>query len=405
MLLALAWALVSGSAAATAAVTLGFKGTAYDFEVISDIVDEFNRLHPEIHVTAINMAAGGSWIDRLNVWFAAGTPPDVIKMEYARSVGFVAQGLVRPLDDLIARDQEFDLSDFFPVAIAAHTFDGQVYAIPQEAQPLTMFVNKSQLEPVGVPMPGIDWTVDDLIEAAKKATRDISGDGIPDVYGWQFDTSFTRTEPFLKAFGGELLSPDGKEFILNHPNNLQALRFFHDAVYVHGVRGGTFQRGDVAFYSFGGPWSVPQYRASLPDADWDILPSPAGPGGHATTLGSDGYYIASATEYPAEAWELIKFITNEQNLTRLMQHGTIIPPRPALVEEFMRLHQLANQPPYNLEAYMKGIQIASPSRVFPNFVMAEGIFINYLNQAWDGKQSVEAVVEQMLPLLNSMLLN
>lgn len=54
---------------------------------------------------------------------------------------------------------------------------------------------------------------------------------------------------------------------------------------------------------------------------------------------------------------------------------------------------------------MKGIQIASPSRVFPNFVMAEGIFINYLNQAWDGKQSVEAVVEQMLPLLNSMLLN
>lgn len=403
VLIASVWLVISVPVLGKAEITLGFKGTHEDFEVILQLVEEFNRLNPDIEAVAINIAAGGSWIDRLNVWFAGGTPPDVIKMEYARAVGYVSQGFVQPLDHFIARDVEFDINDFFPISIAAHTFSGQKYAIPQEAQPMTVFVNRTHMDQVGIPMPSNDWTVDELLEAAKKGTIDVSGDGEPDIYGWQFDTSFTRTEPFLKAFGGQLLSDDGQQFILDHPNNLRALQFFHDAIHIHGVKGGAFQRGNVLFYSFGGPWSVPQYRSSLPDMEWDILPSPAGPGGQATTFASDGYYIASATDYPDEAWELVKFITNAESLRRLMRHGTIVPPRPGLIDDFLGIYRLGDQPPRNVNAYMKGIEIASPSVVYPNFVAAEQLFKNTLDGAWAGRYPVETAVQQMLPLLNNLL--
>lgn len=399
--LAALWVLGGSPAAAKATLVLGFKGTHEDYMAVQELVEEFNQSRTDIEASVTNMAAGGSWIERLSVWFAAGTPPDVIKMEYQRSVGYVAQGLVQPLDPFIARDSEFDLGQFFPIAVAAHTFGGQVYALPQEAQPFTIFINKTHLDRVGLDMPSIDWTVDDLLEAAKKGTIDSSGDGVPDIYGWAFDTSFTRIEPFLRAFGGQLLADDLSRFVLDSPESVEALQFLHDAIHVHGVRGGNFLQRNVLIYSFGGPWSVPQYRRSLPDVAWDILPAPGGPGGRGTTLGSDGYYIASDTQYPDAAWELVKFITSEKSLERLMQHGTILPARSTLVDAFMQLH--GEQPPENLAAYMKGIEIAFPTSVFPNFVQAEQLFIQSLNEVWNGNVPVRTAVENLVPQLNNYL--
>lgn len=388
-------------ALAKANIVFGFKGGAAELEIAKQIVEGFNRSHSNIEVEVLDLTAGGDWPTKLSVLFAAGTPPDVVRMEYQRSFGYVADGLLQPLDPFIAKDKSFRIRDFFPVSIAAHSVAGKVYALPQEAQPFTMFVNRTELDKAGFTVPGMDWTMDQLLDMARKTTRDANGDGRPEIFGWQFDVSTTRLEPYFMAFGARWLNDEKTRFMLDSPQAQRALQFLADAVNVYQVKGGKFDQGTAVFYGMGGPWMVPGYRQSIKGWDWDILPAPGGPGGRGTTLGSDGYYIAKGTRNPEAAWEFIKYITSAESLTRMTEQGNLFPARSAVAIAYA--NKKPSQPPFSLGAYMKGIEITRPTQTYRQFVVAERTFTETMNKVFANQIGPSEAAGQLLPPLNALL--
>jgi multiple sugar transport system substrate-binding protein len=278
---------------------------------------------------------------------------------------------------------------------------GKVYGIPQEAQPFIMFANKTRLEEHGFSMPGFDWTVDELVAMARKLTRDTNQDGKVDLYGWQFDSSVTRFEPFLMAFGARMLSEDGSQSMLNSPLAARAFQFYHDAAVQFGVKGGSFQQGTAVFYSMGGPWMVPGFRKSISGWDWDILPAPGGPGGRGTTLGSDAMYISSTCKHPEAAWKFIKYLTSVEGLGLLSREGNVIASRQQVAVNYV--NRKPSEPPYNLAAYLASIEIARPTQVFKRFINADVLFGQIAGQLWNNQISIPAALDSLATQINAML--
>ena len=393
-------ASVSLAAAAQQQIVFGFKGSLAELEIAQEIVRRFNAAQDDIEVVILNMAgAGVSWPERLTTLFAGGAAPDVIRMEYQRSYPFIKEDLLLPLDEFIARDPSFNIDDFFPVAIEAHTVDGHVYGIPQEAQPFTVFVNTRRLDEAGLALPSHDWDMDSFVEIARRP-RVVDHESKEVHYGWQLETSLTRFAPFLYAFGADFVSPDRTAFAITSPQMIEALEYLQRAYLDTGVIGGSFQAGQSTLY-LGGPWMVPGFHDQLADVSWDIMAVPGGPGGRGTTLGSDAYHINKQSSSPELAWEFIKYITSEESLSLMAEGGSIVPARrtwPTTTSPGR-----ANSRPTTSKRIWWASRSRAPTPMIRNFFDVARI----LEPAWlevvQGKYNAARRMEEILPQLVGLL--
>ncbi|WP_246120307.1 ABC transporter substrate-binding protein [Cohnella terricola] len=119
-----------------------------------------------------------------------------------------------------------DLNEF---ALAPFVIEGKTYGIPIDAYGMTITINKKLFEKKGVPLPPLDWTWDDLIEAAKAVNDPAKGIAgfIPMGKGTEAGWNWTN---FLYAAGGEVQSvADGKvTATFNSEAGLKALQFYKD---------------------------------------------------------------------------------------------------------------------------------------------------------------------------------
>ena len=141
------------------------------------------------------------------------------------------------LDDLVAKDK-YDLNLYWPGAVAACKFDGGLWALPYKIHPgpTVIYYNVKQMKEAGVTMPEkqcASW--DDLKKAAKAATKDGR-------FGLQLNlTSGGATNTpqpvtmFLRSWGTDIYSPDGKKSNLNDPKAKEAIRFMYDLMHTDKV--------------------------------------------------------------------------------------------------------------------------------------------------------------------------
>ena len=90
-----------------------------------------------------------------------------------RDRGAPNKGVIgQPLDDLIAAEKH-DLSQYFPSVIKAMTREGKVWGLPYAVAygPNIFYYNEDLLKSMGVAPPTAEWTVDDLLALAQKATK------------------------------------------------------------------------------------------------------------------------------------------------------------------------------------------------------------------------------------------
>jgi len=128
-------------------------------QVITEIFEERHD------VEIATFSPGGFSSQKILSAIVGGTPPDVLPVGlYAKD--WVGRGVVRPLDDLIARDRDgpygIHLEDFYEASLEAVTFEGQIYALPDWAISFTLYYNKDILVQAGL--------VDESGEARPPAT-------------------------------------------------------------------------------------------------------------------------------------------------------------------------------------------------------------------------------------------
>jgi ABC-type glycerol-3-phosphate transport system substrate-binding protein len=237
---------------------------------------------------------------------------------------FAARGAALPLDDLINKDKAFKLSDWPARAVEAlRVVQNKVYALPVRGQVAYVFLfwNRDMLRQNGIPEPTRDWTLDQLVEQAKRLPR-TSPDFFPIGYSWG---NFEMMVSNLRMLGAEMFTPSsgpGTKCILDSPQAQQAIRWFYEnskagLLTPRSYAGAAprFAQGQFAFrinHLAGARTSV---RTAVRDSfEWTFDLGPKGPtGSRGGQMSLDTQQITATTRSKAGAWELLKWITSKES--------------------------------------------------------------------------------------------
>ena len=157
------------------ALRVAILGTAQDAEGRKTIVDEFNKLHPDIpvQVQGIQGADWSQFFAKVLTLVAAGTPPDVCYVA-TEGVQLFADRLGEPLDRYVTRDRgdmENYFSDVHPSLVEAAMYEGSLFQIPIDFNAANIYYNTSAFEQAGLERPPDDWTKDDFHEVARQMQK------------------------------------------------------------------------------------------------------------------------------------------------------------------------------------------------------------------------------------------
>ena len=194
--------------------------------------------------------------------------------------------------------------------------EGQFQGLPVLFGSRNIWYNKTLFQKEGLEDPYTqykrgEWTMERFLEAARRLTK-FDERGMATQFGVLASPLDAWT--FVWAFGGDILTPDGKRCIIDTPEAIEGLRLMRDLVYKWHVspttaesamNAYTFESGRIAmFFQWAG--QTPIYR-KIRDFEWDVVPVPAGPRGRISMLKGNQLIMYRHARHPQEAWRFMKF--------------------------------------------------------------------------------------------------
>ncbi|WP_019421632.1 ABC transporter substrate-binding protein [Paenibacillus sp. OSY-SE] len=167
-----------------------------------------------------------------------GGPPEEGKTNQEDVPSLAQQGYLRPVDDLINLDDPK-----WPKKIKEFSsFGGKIYGLVENVGAgAGLYYNRTLLKREGLEAPHElikkgEWTWDKYLEMAKKATKDLNGDGAIDQWGIVSYAPVHARQLVYSNNGNIVEDKDGKlNFGLGDPNSMEALRFLYDLHNTHKV--------------------------------------------------------------------------------------------------------------------------------------------------------------------------
>lgn len=295
---------------------------------LQDNVTEFNRTHPDIHVTFQQL----SWSDYMQKLLSAiqsGNPPDISGGDSGIAFNMAAQGQALDISDLYAEwEADGTLEDMTPWAYQKWDWNGMHPGITWQFDSRAIYYRKDLLEKAGLDVPTTweEWM------AAAKAMHDpengVAGMALPGKQG-SYDTDQFWMTLVLQAGGG--IADEEGNLAIDSEANLQALQFEKELVDCCTARGTAswsftevlraYEEGKAAM-AFGGGWFIADMKKNAPEVyeNTGILPVLVGPGGeeaaHIVSF-ANPWLIYNQTEHPEEAKEFLRWMMLPENLNKL----------------------------------------------------------------------------------------
>ena len=209
-------------------------------------------------------------------------------------------------------DRDIKINDYYQEVVENLKYKGNIYALPLGFNVHVLYYNTELFDEAGVSYPDESWTWKELLEAAKRLTKDKNNDGRIDQFGF---IPF-NAESLIKQNGGDILNKEGTECIINSIEAIEALEFLHDLIYKYRVSptpAESLSQSTIHLFQMkrlvmfiGGRWVGCEFR-KVKSLRWAIAPVPAGKAGRAVPLSIDSMAIVSQSRHPEEAWEFIKY--------------------------------------------------------------------------------------------------
>ena len=257
----------------------------YELDVERRVANAYEEAHPRIRVVLESSPTG--YEERLLTSIAAGHPPDVYLMDSPDIPTFVDRGLALDLAPF-ASGLGFEEDQVFSQVLGAFQRGASLFAFPKDFTPMVLYVNRGVLRGAGVaPPPPTGWTWPEFQEAAMRATSDADGNGIPEVYGFDFPRNLYQWVPFVWSAGGDILGEEGTvaRGFMDAPPAIEAFRFLTGLVESGVTPSAQFlQQGDPArearFASGGqafllsGHWTLRVFRDMMDSGELDLAVAP-----------------------------------------------------------------------------------------------------------------------------------
>ena len=292
--------------------------------LIEQICADFNKEHPDIVVEPVYTGNYDDTVTKIQTAIQGGTPPDVFVSLATQRFTMASTGMAMPLDDLIAADGEEGqayIDDFLDGFMLDSYVDGKIYSIPFQRSTMVLFYNKDAFAEVGLDPEDPPETWEEVVEYGQKLTNENRyGVGLALNSGsaqWAF-TGFCLQN---SANGENLMTEDGKQVLIDTPENVEALQFWLDLQNKYQIMApGIVQWTDLPTQFLAGEVAMIYHTtgnmANINDnAEFEFgtafLP------GHkrvAAPTGGGNFYISSgiSEERVQAAWKFIKFATETE---------------------------------------------------------------------------------------------
>ena len=282
-------------------------------------------------------------------------------------------------------DRSFSADDFMPAAFRAFQWDGGVWALPVSTDVNLLVYDAAAFDKAGVPHPDAKWTLNDLSDAATRLTQKDS-DGKVTLPGMiLYDSS-----ALLYALGGTKFYDDSVQPVLPRFATPTYIALLNNLLKL-------YQSGSASNKSNDNVQKVPlrfEGIYTLANSAPDQTPMSAAllPGGKAL-LNVYGFAISQATQYPNQAYALIKFLTNSAQVSNSYFGGR--PARKSLMNTSM------TNTPFTPLKFPPETQVIIDQAFANGISPSDLLFSDYMNRAFDKMQSDNIDAQTALQTLES----
>jgi len=219
----------------------GLTGT--DGAVFAVMLQQFTEAHPEVCLHSEGIP-WDTFFQKYPTAVAAGTPPDMVIFHAAEVNQMASEGLMMPVDEIIFADGTLNQDDFNSVLMDSITYEGHVMAVPFDNHGWLLWYNTKLIEDAGLDPNNLPKNGDEFLQWAQILTTDVNGlhptdEGFDkdNVEVWAHEFTWPRyTIPTtLWQFGGDVTNEAGTECLLDSPESIAAVQYWHDMMYKYYV--------------------------------------------------------------------------------------------------------------------------------------------------------------------------
>lgn len=289
------------------------------------LFDKFHEKYPWITIEA-NTKINGGIIKNV----IAGDEADLLFLDNGLSE-WMSGDLLEELTPYVKKDSRIQNANKTPNLLESFQTGGKQWTIPYSDIPMFIVVNTDLMKKYGMEMPSNNWTYNDMLEMAKKATNSSANDwgmvGMTDEF----------TNILSMANGSSVnyryMDKDSAQSLANTPQVMDDLKWSQELTTRWHVRpsddemknmgmpsdpGEAFLKGNFLFM-LGADW----YLEGLQKANfnWDILPMPKGTKQQATVHQAGLIAIPKSSKHKEEAFLYISFLFDVEAQKVMIENG------------------------------------------------------------------------------------
>lgn len=384
--------------------------------------EQFAEAHPGISISRLDPDA-----TRYFAMLAAGTPPDVYRLQAPQFPLLLARNITLNLQPYIDISEVIKVDDLAPAnnyyrsgGSALDIGSGDVYGMVKDWSPdLTVWANLDYFEEAGLPAPSFIEPLDyaDVAAYGEKLLK-LDGDRVA-VRG--FDTNMPWVERFwmvwLEGLGSSLFTEDfTKMDLVENEQARECVRYHYDLAEKKvssspispspSWPGQDFCNGELAivqygFWFSGGImiWSSEEMLEKVEAGRLVMLPSPTWKGvRRGPTITATGSIVTAATQHPDEAYTVFQWYNAEEPALNRAASGWGVPALFSMYDQIPREGTYRSQVWSVLEEEMKFADTAvrfNPYLQGGEPGVAASLFIQFYEQALKGDIDFDTMLRQI----------
>ena len=137
-------------------VVVEFWAMGREGEVVQQLVPEFERRVPGVHVR-VQQIPWSAAHEKLLTAYVGNAMPDLFQVGNTWIPEFVALGAIEPLDERMAHSSSVRSDDYFPGILDTNVIDGVTYGVPWYVDTRLLFYRTDILAQAGYPQPPATW--------------------------------------------------------------------------------------------------------------------------------------------------------------------------------------------------------------------------------------------------------
>ncbi|MBZ8176852.1 extracellular solute-binding protein [Corynebacterium poyangense] len=358
-----------------------------DIDLVKPIVESWNSQHADEKVTLHELAGeADDQRDTLVQSLQAGNSEyDVMALDVVWTADFAAHQWLAPLTG----DLQVDTSGLLPATVKSATYNGTLYALPQNTNGQLLFRNKDLVEHQPE-----NWTQlkqDCDSRQGEKKSKDCLTLQLK-----QYEGLTVNTADFMEGWGGSILNEDGSPNVESQgsKDGLQAMvDGLKDNTIAKGSLSATEEETNQAFVggdtAFAVNWPYMYTNAVKAGIPVEVQPLVGKDGVGVSTLGGYNNGININSEHKATARDFIKFIINEDNQRSFADNSF-----PPVLSSIYDDAELVKKYPY-LPALKLSLENAVPRPVSPFYTAISKAIQDNAYAALTAGRSVDDATKDM----------